>query len=74
LKTRLLGNHVVNDEEPIDKCLEELTSAIHEALAASAPKRRLPADPRPLYALVFRKKHARRKRREDSEKSREIPL
>jgi hypothetical protein len=37
----------VVDEEAIDKCLEELTSAIHKATAASAPKRRPRADPRP---------------------------
>jgi hypothetical protein len=30
---------VVVDEEAIDKCLEELTSAIHEATAAMAPRR-----------------------------------
>jgi hypothetical protein len=30
---------VVNDEESIDKCVEELSSAIQEALATSAPKR-----------------------------------
>jgi hypothetical protein len=28
---------VVNDEEAIDKCVEELTSAIQETTAASAP-------------------------------------
>jgi hypothetical protein len=38
---------VVNDEEAIDKCVEELTSAMQEATAASAPKRRPRADPRP---------------------------
>jgi hypothetical protein len=38
---------VVNDEVAIDKCVEELTSAIQEATAASAPKRRPGADPRP---------------------------
>jgi hypothetical protein len=31
----------------IYKCVDELTSAIHEATAASAPKRRPRADPRP---------------------------
>jgi hypothetical protein len=35
------GNQVVNDEEAIDKRVEELTSAIQETTAASAPKRRL---------------------------------
>jgi hypothetical protein len=38
---------VVNDEEAIDKCVEELTSTIQEATAASAPRRRPRADPRP---------------------------
>jgi hypothetical protein len=35
----LPGNPLVVDEEAIDKCLEELTSAIHEATAASHPRR-----------------------------------
>jgi hypothetical protein len=48
---------VVIDEEAIDKCDELLTSAIQEATAASAPKRRPRADPRPLSPLVFRKKY-----------------
>jgi hypothetical protein len=43
----LPGNPVVVDEEAIDKCLEELTSAIQEASAASAPRCRPRADPRP---------------------------
>jgi hypothetical protein len=47
LDDRFPENPVVNDEEAIDKCVEELTSAIHEATAASAPKRRHRADPRP---------------------------
>jgi hypothetical protein len=38
---------VVNDEKAIDKCVEELTNAIHEATAASAPRRRTRADPWP---------------------------
>jgi hypothetical protein len=38
---------VVNGEEAIDKCAEELTSAIQEATAASAPRRRPRAVPRP---------------------------
>jgi hypothetical protein len=38
---------VVVDEERIDKWLEQLTSAIHEVTAASDPKRRPCADPRP---------------------------
>jgi hypothetical protein len=44
---RLPGNPVVNDEEVIEKCVEELTNAIQEATAASAPKRLPHADPRP---------------------------
>jgi hypothetical protein len=47
LDDRLPGNPVVNDEEAIEKCVEELTRAIREATAASAPKRRPRADPRP---------------------------
>jgi hypothetical protein len=47
LDDRLPGNPVVNDEEKIDKCVEELTGAIQEATVASAPKRRPRADPRP---------------------------
>jgi hypothetical protein len=47
LDDRLPWNPVVNDEEAIDKCVEELTSAIQEATAASAPRRRPRADPRP---------------------------
>jgi hypothetical protein len=47
LEHRRPGNPAVVDEEAIDKCLEELTSAIHEATAASAPRRRPRADPRP---------------------------
>jgi hypothetical protein len=37
---------VVNDEETIDKSVEELCSGMQEALAASAPKRSHRADPR----------------------------
>jgi hypothetical protein len=46
---RFQGNPVVNDEKAIDKCVKELTSAIEEATAASAPKCRgsTRADPRP---------------------------
>jgi hypothetical protein len=40
---RLPGNPVVNDEKAIDKCVDELISAINEATAASVPKRRPPA-------------------------------
>jgi hypothetical protein len=49
---------VGNDEEAIEKCVEELTSAIQEATGASAPKRRRRAEPRPLYLLVFWMKYA----------------
>jgi hypothetical protein len=48
LEHRLPGSLLVVNEEVIDKCLEELTSAIHEATAATAPRRRKRADPRPL--------------------------
>jgi hypothetical protein len=47
LDDRLPGNPVVNDEEAIDKSVEELTSAIQEVTAASAPKRRHRAKLRP---------------------------
>jgi elongation factor P--beta-lysine ligase len=45
LKDRLPGNPSVKDELEIDKCVEELSNAIQEALAASAPRRRARADP-----------------------------
>jgi hypothetical protein len=47
LEDRLPGDPVVIDEEAIDKCVEELTSAIHEATAATAARRRPRADTRP---------------------------
>jgi hypothetical protein len=47
LDGRLPGNPVVDDEEATDKCVEELTSAIQEATAASAPSRRPRTYPRP---------------------------
>jgi hypothetical protein len=47
LEHRLPGNPVVVDEGAIDKCFEELTSAIDEAIAASAPRHRPRADPTP---------------------------
>jgi hypothetical protein len=44
---------VVNDEEVIDKCVKELTSAIQEATAAYTPKCGHRADPRlPLPASI----------------------
>jgi hypothetical protein len=58
LDDRLQGNSEVKDEEAIDKCVDELTSAIQEAIAISAPS----VDPvptrGPLYPLVFRTKCA----------------
>jgi hypothetical protein len=54
LEDRLPGNPVINEDESIDKCVEELSSAIQEALAASAPKRRPRADPRPPLPAVIR--------------------
>jgi hypothetical protein len=47
LEDRLPENPTVNDEEAIDKYVEELSNAIQEALAASAPRRRPRADPQP---------------------------
>jgi hypothetical protein len=44
LADRLPMNPVVNGEEAIDKSVEELTSAIQGATAASGPKRRLRAN------------------------------
>jgi hypothetical protein len=38
LEARLPGNPAVKDEEAIDKCVEEMTSAVQAAPAASAPK------------------------------------
>jgi hypothetical protein len=53
LEDRLPGNPVVVDEEAIDKCLEVVTSAIHEATMESAPSHRPRADPRaPLLATI----------------------
>jgi hypothetical protein len=53
LDDRLPGNPVVNDEEAIDKCVESLTSAIQEATAASPPRRRPHADPRPPLPAII---------------------
>jgi hypothetical protein len=47
LEDRLPGNPMVVDQEAIEKYLEELISAIHEATAASVPRRRPRADPPP---------------------------
>jgi hypothetical protein len=54
LEDRLPGNSVINDEDSIHKCVKELSSAIQEALAASAPKRRPRADPRPPLSAGIR--------------------
>jgi hypothetical protein len=48
LENRLPGNPVVNDEEAIEKCVEELTSTIQQATAAPVPKRRTHVNQRPL--------------------------
>jgi hypothetical protein len=47
LDDRLPANPVVNYEEAIDKCVEELTNAIQEVTAVSAPRHRPRVDPRP---------------------------
>jgi hypothetical protein len=47
LEDKLPRNPAVNEEETMDKCAGELTSVIQDAIAASAPKRRSRADPRP---------------------------
>jgi hypothetical protein len=54
LEDRLSGKPVINDEESIYKCVEELSSAIQGALAASNPKRRPRADPWPPLPAVIR--------------------
>jgi hypothetical protein len=41
------GNAVAKDEGAVDKCSEDLTSAMQEATATSASRRRPLADPRP---------------------------
>jgi hypothetical protein len=47
LEDRLPVNSVINDEESIDRCIDDLFSAIQKALAASGPKRLPRAKPRP---------------------------
>jgi hypothetical protein len=42
---------MVNNEEAIDKCIEELTCAIQEALAASAAKHRPHTNPQPPFPI-----------------------
>jgi hypothetical protein len=44
LQDRPPGNPVINEEQAIDRCIDELTSTIQEAIATSAPKHRLRAD------------------------------
>jgi hypothetical protein len=56
LEDRFPGNPVVVDEEAIDKCVEDLTSAIQEATAASAPGVDFVPTLGPLFPPVFRMK------------------
>jgi hypothetical protein len=58
LDDRLPGNPVVNDEETNGKCVEELTSTILRATAASALKRQSVPTRGPLYPLVFSMRYA----------------
>jgi hypothetical protein len=57
LEHSLPGSPVVVDEEPIDNFLEELTNAVSEATAASAPMHRPRAVPWSFIPLVFRMKY-----------------
>jgi hypothetical protein len=75
LDDRLPGNPVVNDEEAIDKCVEELTRAIQEATAESAPKRRPRADPHPpLPASTQNEIRHKNRLRGQSQVTRDPPL
>jgi hypothetical protein len=75
LEDRLLGNPVLMDEEAIDKCVEELTSAIHEATAASAARRRPRADPRlSLPASIQDERHLKNRLRKQWQITRDIAL
>jgi hypothetical protein len=74
LDERLAGNPVVNDEEAIDKCVEELTSAIQEATAACAPRRRPPAEPRPSLPVSIQDEIRLKNGLRSSGKSRGTPL
>jgi hypothetical protein len=47
LEDKLPWNPVVNDEEAIGKCVEDLTSCNREVTAALAPQRRTRVPPRP---------------------------
>jgi hypothetical protein len=62
LEDRLPDNPVVNDEEAIDKCVDELTSAMQEATVAYAPKRRHRVDPRPTIPASIQDKIRLKKR------------
>jgi hypothetical protein len=73
LDDRFPGNPAVNDKEAVDKCTEELTSAIHEIPAASAPKRRPLVTRGVLYPLVYRIKYICRISLRGSVKSQETP-
>jgi hypothetical protein len=53
LEDRLPGHPFVVNKEAIHKCVEELTSAIQEATAASAPRRRPRADPQPVVTACI---------------------
>jgi hypothetical protein len=75
LDDRLPGNPVVNDEDAIDKCVEQLTSAIQEATAASALERRSRADLRPpLHASIQDKIHLKNRLRKQWQVTRDPAL
>jgi hypothetical protein len=59
LEDRLPVNSEINDEEKIDKCVEELTSANQKTLVASVfPSVGFVPNHGPRYPLVLRKKYA----------------
>jgi hypothetical protein len=74
LVDRLPGNPVANNEEAIDKYVEELTSAIQEATAASATKRRPRADSRPTLPTSIHDEICLKYRLRRTGKSRETAL
>jgi hypothetical protein len=47
LEDRLLVNPAVDEKKAVDKCVDEFASAMQEAIAAFAPKRRPRGDLRP---------------------------
>jgi hypothetical protein len=53
-----MRNPVISDEESTDKCVEELSSAIQNALAATDPKHRPSAGHGPLYPPKLGTKYA----------------